>query len=153
MYETIKYPYNINAALTRMVVPLIFLIITATNFKTAYMAGITVSWLIIGTADLIFIAQIIFIFINRLLPALTKRAALELNPEGIADYIRKVEISWKDIAAINFEQGRRTKMVIDLKEETDYGKEIAINLNWVQGNDLEICQTTQAYFEEMTKLR
>src|SRR3954463_195364 len=101
MYETIKYPYNINAALTRMAVPLIFLIITASNFKTAYLAGITASWLIIATADLIFIAQTIFIFINRLLPALKKNAALELNPEGIADYIRKVEISWKDITAIN----------------------------------------------------
>ncbi len=152
MYETIKYPYNINAALTRMVVPLIFLIITANNFKTAYLAGITVSWVIIAIADLIFIAQVVFIFVNRMLPALAKRAALELNPEGIADYIRKVEISWRDIEAINFEQGRRSKMVVDLKEETDYGKQIAINLNWVQGNDLEICQTTQAYLEEMNRL-
>ena len=152
MYETIKYPYNTNAALTRMVVPLIFLIITANNFKTAYLAGITVSWVIIGIADLIFIAQMVFIFINRLLPALQNKAALELNETGIDDYIRKVEISWKDVAAINLEQGRRTKMVIDLKEETDYGKQIAINLNWIQGNDLEICQTTQAYLEEMNRL-
>ena len=152
MYETIKYPYNTNAALTRIVVPLIFLIFTANNFKTAYLAGITVSWIIIAVADLIFIAQTIFIFINRLLPALQKKAALELNREGIADYIRKVEISWRDIEAISFEQGRRSKMVIDLKEETDYGKQIAINLNWIQGNDLEICQTTQAYLEEMSRL-
>lgn len=152
MYETIKYPYNTNAALTRIAVPLVFLVITLNNLLTAYHKGITANWLIIGTADLIFIAQIVFIFINRLLPALQNKAALELNETGVDDYIRKVEISWKDIAAINLEQGRRSKMVIDLKEETDYGKQIAINLNWIQGNDLEICQTTQAYLEEMNRL-
>ena len=152
MYETIKYPYNINAALTRIAVPLVFLLITANNFKTAYLAGTTANWLIIATADLIFIAQVVFIFINRLLPALQKKAALELNETGIDDYIRKVEISWRDVEAINFEQGRRAKMVVDLKEETDYGKQIAINLSWVQGNALEICQTTQAYLEEMNRV-
>jgi hypothetical protein len=152
VYETIKYPYNTNAALTRIAVPLVFLVITLNNLLTAYHKGITANWLIIGTADLIFIAQIVFIFINRLLPALQNKAALELNETGVDDYIRKVEISWKDIAAINLEQGRRSKMVIDLKEETDYGKQIAINLNWIQGNDLEICQTTQAYLEEMNRL-
>ncbi len=152
MYETIKYSYNTQSALTRIVVPLVFLVITATNLKTAYLEHITVSWLIIATADLIFIAQMIFIFVNRLLPALQNKPALELNETGIADYIRKVEISWRDIAAINFEQGRRAKMVIDLKEETDYGKQIAINLNWVRGNHMEICQTTQAYLEEMNRV-
>jgi hypothetical protein len=43
-------------------------------------------------------------------------------------------------------------MVIDLKEETEYGKQIAISLRWVEGKDLEICETTMAYFEEMTGL-
>jgi len=152
VYETIKYPYNTQAALTRIVVPLVFLAITFNNLINAYKQHITVSWLIIATADLIFIAQTVFIFINRLLPALQNKPALELNETGIADYIRKVEISWRDIEAINFEQGRSAKMLVDLKEETDYGKQIAINLNWIKGNQLEICQTTQAYLEEMNRV-
>jgi hypothetical protein len=91
--------------------------------------------------------------ITRLIPALKNKVALELNEQGITDYMRNIVIEWRDVQDINMEQGRNfSKMVIGLKEETEYGKQIAIPLRWIAGKDLEICQTTQAYLEEMTRL-
>src|SRR6187402_2236013 len=119
MYETIKYPYNKNAALMGVGVPLVFLLITAVNLKNAYLAGHTVSWVITALADLVFTAQLVYVLITRLIPAFKGDIALEFNNTGISDYIRKIEIDWKDVKDINFEQSRKAKMVIDLKEETD----------------------------------
>jgi hypothetical protein len=51
------------------------------------------------------------------------------------------------------ERGRNfSKMIVDLKHETEYGSQIAVSLRWIQGKDLEICETTMAYFEEVTSL-
>jgi len=133
-------------------VPLVFLLITAVNLKNAYVAGHTVSWVITALADLVFTAQLVYVLITRLIPAFKGDIALEFNNTGIADYIRKIEIDWKDVKDINFEQSRKAKMVIDLKEETDYGRQIAISLKWVEGNDKEICETAMAYLEEVNKL-
>ena len=133
-------------------VPLVFLLITAVNLKNAYLAGHTVSWVITALADLVFTAQLVYVLITRLIPAFKGDIALEFNDNGIADYIRKIEIDWKDVKDINFEQSRKAKMVIDLKEETDYGRQIAISLKWVEGNDKEICETAMAYLEEVNKL-
>jgi len=132
-------------------VPLVFLLITAVNLKNAYLAGHTVSWVVTALADLVFTAQLVYVLITRLIPALKGDTALEFNNDGIADYIRKIEIDWKDVKDINFEQSRKAKMVIDLKEETDYGRQIAISLKWVAGNDKEICETAMAYLEEVNK--
>ena len=133
-------------------VPLVFLLITAVNLKNAYLAGHTVSWVITALADLVFTAQLVYVLITRLIPAFKGDIALEFNNTGISDYIRKIEIDWKDVKDINFEQSRKAKMVIDLKEETDYGRQIAISLKWVEGNDKEICETAMAYLEEVNKL-
>jgi len=62
-------------------------------------------------------------------------------------------IEWPDVKAIDMQQGRSfSKMIIDLKQETDYGTQVAISLRWVAGKDLEICQAAEDYFEEMTRL-
>lgn len=153
MTESIQYPYSKNSALLGVGLPLIFFAITFNNLRYSYINGYILSWMIIVVADLVFLALLLFVLIKRLIPALKNEIALELNEEGIVDYIRNIVIEWGDVREINLEMGRNSsKMVIDLKEETDYGKQIAIPLRWVAGKDLEICETTQAYFEEMTRL-
>jgi phosphate/sulfate permease len=153
MTETIQYPYSKNSALLGVLLPLIFFAITFNNFRYSFLQGYILSWVIIAIADLIFLALFIFILIKRLIPALRNEVALELNEEGITDYIRNIVIEWSDVKNIGMQLGRNfSKMIIDLKEETDYGNQIAISLRWVTGKDLEICETTQAYFEEMTRL-
>jgi hypothetical protein len=153
MAETIQYPYSKTSAFLGVALPLVFFIITFNNFRYSYLGGYTISWMIIAFADLIFLSFLIFILFKRLIPALGNEVAMELNEEGITDYVRNIVIEWGDVKDINMERGRSfSKMVIDLKEETDYGKQIAISLRWIEGKDQEICETTMAYFEEMTGL-
>jgi hypothetical protein len=153
MIESIQYPYSKNAALFGLAMPLVFFIITFSNLRYSYINGFILSWVLIALADLIFLALFIYILTKRLLPALKNQVALELNEEGITDFTRNIVIEWTDVKNIDMQLGRNfSKMIIDLKQETDYGTQIAISLRWIAGKDLEICETTQAYFEEMTKL-
>lgn len=153
MVEITEYPYSKNMALMGIVLPLLFFGITFNNLQYSLQHHFIVSAVIISIADLIFLALFVFMLIKRLMPALRHEVALELNEEGITDYLRKIVIEWADVRDINLERGRNfSKMVIDLKQETDYGNQIAISLRWIQGKDMEICETAMAYFEEMTRL-
>jgi len=153
MTETIQYPYSKNTAILGLILPLVFFAITFNNLRYSYANGFILSWVLITLANLIFLLQFVYIFLKRFLPALRNQVALELNEDGITDYTRNIVIEWADVKNIDMQLGRNfSKMIIDLKQETDYGKQIAISLRWVTGRDIEICNTTQAYFEEMTKL-
>lgn len=153
MTETIQYPYSKNTATFGLLLPLVFFIITFNNLRYAYANGFILNWVIISIADLIFLLQFVYIFLKRFLPAMRNQVALELSEDGITDYTRNIVIEWGDVRNIDMQLGRSfSKMIIDLKQETDYGTQIAISLRWVAGRDIEICNTTQAYFEEMTRL-
>lgn len=148
MSETIQYPYSKNAALMMISLPLIFLVITIPNLIKAHSVSISISFIVIAVANLIFITQFVYLFITRLLPALQNKTALEFNNTGIADYVKKVELDWTAIASIKLETGSSPKLIIALKEETNYGKQIAVNLKWVAGSYKEISETANAYLEK-----
>jgi len=153
MHETIVYPYSKNSAVLGVVLPLVFFAITFNNLKYSWLNHYNISLMLIFLADLVFLSLFIFVLIKRLVPALRNEVALELNDEGITDYLRNIVIEWADVKDINMESGRNfSKMIIDLKHETEYGSQIAISLRWIKGKDLEICETTMAYFEEVTSL-
>jgi hypothetical protein len=153
MTETIQYPYSKNTAIFGLILPLVFFAITFNNLIYFYTIGFIWGWVLIAIANLIFLLQFVYIFLKRFLPAVRNQVALELNEEGITDFTRNIVIEWTDIKNIDMQLGRNfSKMIIDLKQETDYGTQIAISLRWVAGRDIDICNTTQAYFEEMTKL-
>ena len=153
MAESIQYPYSKNSAILGVLLPLVFFGITFNNLRNAYLTGQIIGLVIVGLADLVFLSFLVFILLKRLIPALKNEVALELNEDGITDYTRNIVIEWADVKDINMERGRSfSKMVIDLKHETDYGNQVAISLRWVAGKDQEICETAMAYFEEMTRL-
>ena len=153
MPEPIQFTYSKNSALLGIILPLVFFAITFNNLRYSFQYNYIVSLVIIGLADLLFLSMLVLILIKRLIPALRNEVALELNEEGITDYIRKIVIEWSDVKSISQEYGRSfSKMVIDLKHETDYGSQIAISLRWVTGRDQEICQAASDYFEEMRRL-
>jgi hypothetical protein len=150
MTETIKYPFSKNSALLGLLLPLVFFTITISNFLYAWHHAFTFTWIIIGLANLVFLSFSIYILVTKMLPALRNQVALELNEEGITDYQRNIIIGWPDVKSISQEYGRSySKLVIDLKHETDYGIQVAISLRWVAGKDKEICETAMAYREEM----
>ena len=148
MQQTTKYLYSRNAALIVMSLPSVFLAITLTNLTKAFDNGFSVRGAIIATAGLVFIIQLVYLFITRLLPALQNKTALEFNNTGIADYVKKVELDWSAISSIKLETGSSPKLIIELKEETNYGKEIIVNLKWVSGNYNEISDNANAYLEK-----
>ena len=148
MQQTVKYPYSRNAALMMMSLPFLFLAITAPNLSSALKDGFSLRAAIIATAELVFVVQLVYVFIYRLLPGLQNKTALEFNNTGIADYVKKVELDCTAIASIKLETGSSPKLIIELKEETNYGKEIIVNLKWVSGNYNEISDTANAYLEK-----
>ena len=108
----------------------------------------TLIWMVFGLCALIFLSLMTLLIIKRLIPALKGDIALELDNEGINDYVRDVSIGWKDIKDIKLIRGRSSSiMQINLKWESDYGSQIAIYLRWVRGSDSEIYKTTLACFE------
>jgi len=108
-------------------------------------------WLVYGFCGLVFVSLGVVIVRKRLLPALNGDIALQLDNEGISDYIRDVSIEWQDIKEISLVRGRSASiMKIELKFESDYGSQLAIPLRWIKGKDDEIYETTMAYFEQIT---
>jgi hypothetical protein len=148
--ETIEYPYSKNSATIGLLLPLIFFAITFNNFRFAWEHGQVFVWIAIVLANLVFILFFLYILFKRMIPALRNQVALELSEEGINDYQRGIIIEWPDVKDISQEYGRSySKLVVDLKHETDYGRQIAISLRWVAGKDKEICETAMAYWEEV----
>jgi len=114
-------------------------------------ANTTFIWVIYGFSLFMFISLAAIIISKRLIPAIKGEIALQLDDEGISDYIRDISIEWADIKEISLVRGRSAAtMQIDLKFESDYGSRVGIALRWVQGKDSEIYETTMAYFEQMT---
>lgn len=149
MPETIEYPYSKNSAMLGLLLPLMFFALTFNNFRFAWDHGEVFIWVAVLLANLVFISFFVYILFKRMIPALRNQVALELNDQGISDYQRSIMIEWSDVKGISQEYGRSySKLVIDLKHETDYGTQVAISLRWVAGSDKEICGTAMAYFEE-----
>lgn len=118
--------------------------------RNVLMVNSTLIWIVYGFCAFIFVSLSIVIIRKRLRPALNGDIALQLDDEGISDYIRDVSIEWKDIKEISLVRGRSAStMNIFLKWESDYGNQIGIPLRWVKGKDDEIFETTLAYFEQI----
>jgi len=107
----------------------------------------TIIWAVYGVFIFIFLFTASYIVVKRLIPAIKGDIALTLDEQGINDYIRDVSIEWKDIEEIKLIRGRSASIIrIDLKWESDYGKQLLIPLRWIKGRDAEIYDTVMAYF-------
>ena len=112
-------------------------------------ANSSIGWVIFGVLMLFFLFMIALLIMKRLIPAIKGDISLQLDDEGISDYIRDVSIDWQDIKTINLVRGRSASVMrIDLKFESDYGSQVDIALRWVKGSDNEIYETTMAYFKQ-----
>jgi hypothetical protein len=112
-------------------------------------ANTILGWSIFGIAVLFFLSMVGLLIIKRLVPAIKGDIALQLDDEGISDYIRDISINWTDIKEVNLVRGRSAStMQIDLKFESGHGSRIAIPLRWIKGNDDDIYEATMAYFEQ-----
>lgn len=134
--------------------PLAFMAITYRNLTLSFQYHLIPGMLIIITCDLIFASYLVYIVITRLIPALQNKVALELNDQGINDYIRNIVIEWSFVNGLAHEIGRNSsKIIVKLKEETEYGTEVVIRLRWVKGKDRKIFDEANDYFKQRKKRR
>src|ERR1700743_840706 len=84
----------------------------------------------------------------RPIPSLKGAIAMELDGQGMKDYIRNITIDWKDVDDIYLRPGRTSSMLVfELTFGADFGKRIHVLLRWVEGRDVEIFNTVVAYFD------
>ena len=154
MPQPLQFRYSINSALFGMALPLVFIAITAGNLRYSYLLRHDFTWMLIAFTDLIFISYSVFILVKRFIPAVRGHIALELNEQGINDYIRNIVIDWSYVDDLSLEYGRNAaKLIVSLNSETEYGTEVVIRLRWIQGRDQEIFDEAYAYFERVNAIK
>jgi hypothetical protein len=146
MSEPAQYPYSLTFSVGSIVLMIMLALLLLSNTMAA---NSSIGWVIFGVFMLFFLFMIALLIMKRLIPAINGDISLQLDDEGISDYIRDVSIDWQDIKAINLVRGRSASVMrIDLKFESDYGSQVDIALRWVKGRDKEIYETTMAYFKQ-----
>jgi hypothetical protein len=146
MFEPTLYPYSLKFSVVTVVLVIVLMLLLLSN-----VVGATnlLGWYIFGFFSLGFVFMMAILVTERMWPAIKGNIALQLDDEGIRDYIRDISIDWKDIKEIELVRGRSASMmIITLKWESEYGSQVSIPLRWVKGNDDEIFENTLAYFEQ-----
>ena len=146
MFEPSLYPYSLKFSIGAITLLIILMLLLLAN---TIAADNIFGWGIFGVFMLFFLFMVVLLILKRLIPAIKGDIALQVDDEGISDYIRDISIGWEDIKEINLLRGRSAStMQIFLKFESDHGSQIDIPLRWVKGKDNEIYETTMAYFEQ-----
>jgi hypothetical protein len=145
MIEPTLYPYSFKFSLATLAAMIIVWLLPLRNVM---MANTAIVWVVYCFCSLVLFSLAVVIVMKRLVPSLRGDVALQLDDEGLGDYVKEVSIKWKDIKEIHFIRGRSASIIrVDLKWESNYGSQIAIYLRWIKGKDSEIYETTMAYFE------
>ena len=145
MPEPVQYPYSLKFSIGAVVLMIMLMLLVLVNVMSA---NNTVGWSIFGAFLFFFLFMITLLVTQRLIPAIKGNTALQLDDEGISDYIRDISINWEDINEISLMRGRSAStIVVGLKFESDHGDRVSINLRWVKGNDKEICGSILTFFK------
>jgi hypothetical protein len=145
MTAPVQYPYSLKFSLATLAVMIVLMTIV---FHNVWGYQSDVVWIAVGFCALVFVTLSVVIIMKRVAPALKGNVALQLDDEGISDFVKEISIEWKDVKEIHLVRGRSASiMLVDLKWETNYGSQIAIYLRWVKGKDAEIYEATKACFE------
>ncbi len=143
--ETAQYPYSLKFSIASLVMMILFIALLFINVLTA---DSLVGWAVFSLFALAFSLMFALVVVKRLMPALKGDIALQLDNEGISDYIRNVSINWVDIDEISLVRGRSSSSVrIGLKFVSDYGDFVTISLRWIKGNDDDIYDTISTYYQ------
>jgi hypothetical protein len=147
--DIIKIPYSKKSCYAVLSVMIALIVLLLKTCIGSYMAVDLFGTGIFGIFVLVIIAVMLLMIVTRLVPAVNGETALELDENGIKDYIRNIILDWKDIEDIGLKPGRSSAMLIfELKLEADYGKQVFFPLRWVTGKDQEIFKIVLAYFDE-----
>jgi hypothetical protein len=146
--EVIQMPYSKKSGYVGLAVLIILMLFLLKTAITNYLAHDILGTIIFG----LFISFLLFLLglmvLTRLIPAFKGEVALELDENGVKDYIRNIILDWKDIEDIGLKPGRSTAMLVfELKFDSDFGKQVFVSLRWVEGKDQDIFKTVLNYFD------
>ena len=145
MPEPVQYPYSLKFSIGAIVLMIILMLLLLFNVMSA---NNTLGWGVFGVFLFFFLFMVTLLVTQRLIPAIKGNTALQLDEEGISDYIRDISINWDDITEISLMRGRSAStIVVGLKFESDHGDRVTINLRWVKGNDKEIYGSMLTFFK------
>ncbi|HZY36424.1 MAG TPA: STM3941 family protein [Mucilaginibacter sp.] len=145
MTEPAQYRYSLKFSVATLAVMIVLMIIV---FRNVWGYQTDLVWIVVGFCTLVFMTLSAVIIMKRLVPAIKGNVALQVDDEGISDFVKEISIEWKDVKEIHLVPGRSASIIrVDLKWETNYGSQIAIYLRWVRGKDGEIYDTVMAHFE------
>ncbi len=132
-----------------MAVMLFLILLMLKTCVTSYLAHDLLGAIIFAVFILFIVALGVLMIITRLKPALNGETAMEMDENGIKDYLRNIVLDWKDIEDIGLKPGRSSAMLVfELKFDSDFGKQVFFSLRWVEGKDRDIYTKVLAYFDE-----
>jgi len=148
--EVIKFAYSKRSAYAALAVLVIMILLLLRTCISSFMIHDVFGGSLFALFALLIIALLVLMIITRFIPALRGDIALELDEEGVKDYIRGIVLDWKDVEDIGLKPGRSSAMLIfELKFESDFGKNVFVSLRWVDGRERDIYKTVLAYFDEV----
>ena len=147
--EIVQFRYSRKSAFLGITVLLISVFLLLRTSLINYHVHDTLGAALFGLFGAVVAAVLGIMIYSRLVPALRGDIALELDEQGMKDYIRNITVDWKDVEDISLQPGRSSSMLVfELKFESDFGSRISVLLRWVEGRDTEIFNTVVAYFDE-----
>src|ERR1022692_578582 len=115
MFEPTQYRYSLKFSIGAIALMIMLMLLLLSNTMAA---NNMLGWSIFGVFMLFFLFMVTLLITKRLIPAIKGDIALQLDDEGISDYIRDISIGWEDIKEINLQRGRSAStMQINLKFE------------------------------------
>lgn len=145
MTEPVRYPYSLKFSVATLAV---MVLLVAIIFRSSWSDSTLFTRLVLGFCALIFLSLSTVMVTKRLWPALKGNVALQIDDEGICDFVKEISIEWKYVKDVRLIRGTSASIIrVDLNWETDHGGQIAIYLRWVGGRDEEIYETICAYFK------
>jgi len=149
--ETISYYYSKRNSIVTIVIMVILGVLFTSNIYNAYYSNDGFNLVFFGVLVMLLVFVLVIVVFKRLLPALRKEIILEFSQTELIDYLRNITVNWQDIQSIDFRRTRSSSMMIlRLKWESDYGKDITIPLRWVEGKDSEIYNDALTCLERFT---
>jgi hypothetical protein len=150
MDNLIRYSYSIKNSVVTIIMLLILSTLSASNIYGAYYSNDRFNLWLFGVVLTFTALMLLVVITKRLIPALKNEPILEFTQTELIDYLRNITINWQDIQTIELRRTRSARiMVVRLKWESDHGKDIAISLRWVAGNDLEIYNIALSYLDSV----
>jgi hypothetical protein len=112
MRETIQYPYSKKSGFAGLAIMLVFILLLGRTWAMSYLVHDVPGMVIFGIFILVILIIMGIMIYARLIPALKGEVALELDNDGVKDYIRNIILDWKDVEDIGLRPGRSSAMLI-----------------------------------------